>query len=127
MLISWITAGIMGLLLLVLSMRVSLRRRVAKVSLGEGDDAILRGRIRAQANLTEYLPTILLLLFLAEQGYGRVWFIAMIAALFVAARLLHAFGVARPAPNAARLWGALGTYLVLLLLALLLLGRAATL
>ena len=44
------------LLVLMLAVRVSLRRRTARIGIGDGDDAELRKRIRAHGNAIEYLP-----------------------------------------------------------------------
>ena len=49
-------AGLMALLLLVLSIRVSQTRGKLGISLGGGGDAVMERRIRAQANLIEYAP-----------------------------------------------------------------------
>jgi uncharacterized membrane protein YecN with MAPEG domain len=42
--------GLFGILLIVLSLRVSFVRRDARVALGDGDNELLRRRIRAHSN-----------------------------------------------------------------------------
>ncbi len=125
--VTMISAGILGLLLVVLSLRISQLRRADHVSMGDGGIPALQERIRAQGNCTEYVPTGLILIFLAEQGYGPTWFVVALAVLFVAARLAHPIGMGMPAPNAARLFGALGTYGAIALLAAIVLVKAVTL
>lgn len=121
MTITMIAAGILGILLLVLSVRVTAVRRTQGVSLGDAGNADLLARMRAQANLAEYAPMGLFLLFLAEQASGGVWFIGALAALLVVGRILHPIGMALPAPNAWRVAGIVGTWTAIALLAALVL------
>ncbi|MCK5769975.1 MAPEG family protein [Algiphilus sp.] len=74
-------AGLLALLFLVLSVRVVQRRGSAGVSLGDGGDPALNRRIRAHANFAEYVPLLLILLALLENGGTPDL-------------LLHAFGIA---------------------------------
>lgn len=106
-------AGASALVLLWLSARVSAYRMKSGVNDGEGGDATLRARVRAQANLSEYAPVVLLLLALlelADRPPAGLW---AAGALFVAGRLLHPFGLERPAPNPLRAGGILSTWAVL--------------
>jgi hypothetical protein len=123
--VTMVTAGVLGLLLLLLSLRVVAVRRTARVSLGDGGDPELLARIRAQGNFVEYVPLALLLLFLAEQAFGGGRFVMACAVLLVVARLAHPVGMALPAPNVWRAVGAGGTWIVLLLLSGALLGHVA--
>ena len=122
--VTMITAAILGLLLVILSVRVTLIRRADRISVGDGGNADLALRMRAQGNCTEYVPTGLILLFLAEQAYGATWFVVALAATFVVGRLLHPVGMALPAPNAPRVLGMVGTWTPMALLAILLLVHA---
>jgi hypothetical protein len=110
-------AGAAALLNLWLSVRVSLLRRRHGVSIGDGGNEAVATRMRAHANFTEYAPLFLILLGLVELARGPHPWLWAIAILFVLGRLLHAFGMDRPAPNALRIGGMLATYLPLLLLA----------
>lgn len=76
-----------------LAVRVGMARRAAKVSIGDGGDARLIARMRAQANFVEYAPFVLVLLGLIELAVGTHWWLAAIAALFVVARVLHPLGM----------------------------------
>lgn len=115
--ITMIAAGVMGLLLLTLSMRVAAVRRANSISIGDGGNAELMMRGRAQANCAEYAAIGVLLIFLAEQAYGASWFVISLAALFVIGRLMHPFGMAKLAPNVFRVAGMIGTWTALGLLA----------
>jgi uncharacterized protein len=115
--VTMITAGILGLLLLVLGIRVVQLRMKGRISLGDGDNPELLGRIRAHGNCAEWAPIGLILLFLAEQGYGATWFVVALAALLVAGRVLHPFGLGGGPPNAARTLGMVFTWTAIGLLA----------
>ncbi len=85
--------GLFGILLIVLSLRVSFVRRDARVALGDGDNEMLRRRIRAHGNFVEFVPIALLLLALAEHtGLGSL-FIHLFGIVLLAgahlARLRH--------------------------------------
>ncbi|MEO8651527.1 MAG: MAPEG family protein [Hyphomicrobiaceae bacterium] len=85
--------GLFGILLIILSLRVSLIRRDARVALGDGDNEILRRRIRAHGNFVEFVPIALLLLALAEHtGMGSL-FIHLFGIVLLAARISHAYGI----------------------------------
>jgi uncharacterized membrane protein YecN with MAPEG domain len=92
-------AALLAALYLVLTARVIRFRRGAGVSLGDGDDPVLRARIRAHGNFAEYAPIGLILLLIAEvQATPAVW-LHVLGALLLAGRLLHginfSFGLRR--------------------------------
>jgi hypothetical protein len=118
------TAGLIGILLFTLSLRVVAVRRTARVSLGDGGDPVLLARIRAHANLAEYAPLTLCLLFLAEGAFGSNLLVGGLAVLFLVARLAHPIGMELPAPNAPRIIGAVGTLTVLVILSLALVWQS---
>lgn len=82
-------AGLLGLLMLMLAMRVVARRRAKGISLSDGGDAELLGRIRAFGNFTEYTPLLLILLGLIEVSGGASGFVHAAGALLFASRLGH--------------------------------------
>ncbi|WP_260922190.1 MAPEG family protein [Novosphingobium sp. 9] len=89
-------------------------RFALKALSGDGGDARLAQRMRAQANFVENAPFALILCALIDlSGKGGVW-LAPVGAIFMIARVLHAFGMDRPAPNPLR---AGGMFLTLLSLA----------
>jgi uncharacterized membrane protein YecN with MAPEG domain len=108
-------AALIGLLLLGLSWQVTRHRRRARISLGSGEDAGLERAIRTQANLAEYAPLTLLLIALAELNGAAVWFVHGLGALFVIARVLHAWGLGLSSGvSVGRFWGTALTWLALL-------------
>lgn len=125
MIVTLITGGLLGIILLLLGFWVVRRRMEAKVMVGDGGDPELIMRMRAQANFVEYAPLCLLLLLLAEQSMAGKTLPIVAAALLVVGRLAHPFGMARPAPNPFRMIGILGTWLALLILSVSVLVVAA--
>jgi uncharacterized protein len=121
------TAGLLGLIFLVLSVRVVQARLSQRISLGDGGGESVIGnaaptnpllvRARSHANFAEYAPICLLLLGLVEMS-GRTsgWFLWGVASALVVARIAHPIGMARPAPNAWRLVGTLLQFTVLAVL-----------
>ncbi|RCK48362.1 hypothetical protein TH25_15040 [Thalassospira profundimaris] len=88
--------GIFTLMLVILSLNVSFRRRDLKLAFGDGDDSILRRRMRAHGNFVEYAPMMVLLCAALEiTGYASTRVIWGLVAAFIIARLLHALGILR--------------------------------
>lgn len=87
-------AGLLGLLLVVLTWRVIQARGAAGASAGDGGDATLARRIRGHSNLAEFGPMGLILLALLEIGGLPVWALHLLGGTFVVGRLMHgiAFG-----------------------------------
>jgi len=86
-------AGLLAFLLLSLSIIVIKGRRQEQTALGSGDSRMLEQRIRAQANLAEYTPVVLILLFAAETQGISVFFIHIIGILFFTGRVVHAYAL----------------------------------
>lgn len=107
-------AGLLGLLLIALSMSVSMARRGAKASIGDGGDETLRRRIRAHGNFIEFVPFTVLLLALSEHlGLGTL-FIHILGLILLASRISHAYGISQlNEVFAFRMFGTLGTLAVL--------------
>ncbi len=125
--VTMISAGLLGLLLVILGARVVLIRLKDKVSLGDGGDGVLLARIRAHGNCAEWAPIGLILLFLTEQAHGRAWHVVALAAMLVVGRLLHPLGLRTPEPNMARTLGMVLTWTSIVAMALLLLAHALAL
>lgn len=128
--VTMVSAGIIGLLIVVLGFRISLLRRKLSISMGDGGNAELAGRVRAHGNCVEWAPIGLILLFLAEQQAGAAWYVIVLAVALVGSRLLHPLGMALPGANAPRAVAALLTYLSVAILGIIVLlgglGRCAT-
>lgn len=118
MIVTLATAGIMGLILLALSVRVSMRRREMRIGIGSGGDLILQSRIRAQANFTEYVPIALILLFLCEQATASKVVPVIAATLLIVGRLLHPLGMAPGGVMALRAAGMVCTWAAILILSI---------
>ena len=114
--ITWLYAGLLGLLLLFLSYRVSLSRMKHLVELGDGGVGDLQQRIRVQGNFVEYVPLALGLILLVELSGFSGWIVHLLGAALVVARVLHAQGLSRrPGKSPGRALGALLTWLVIAL------------
>lgn len=109
------TAGALGLVYVLLSLRVVGGRWRHRVSLGDGGNAAMQRRIRAHANFSEYVPLLLILMALLElAGANRRALLACGVALVIG-RVLHAIGIEIPkAPNPYRFAGGLVTFSLLI-------------
>ena len=89
-------AGLLGLLLLALSLRVSLVRRATSTFFGAGEDIRLQRAIRAQGNFIEYAPMSLILLALLESSGTVPGLLYLLGGMTAGGRLLHALGLSPP-------------------------------
>jgi hypothetical protein len=110
-------AAAAALLHVWLSMRVSQLRRLHHISIGDEGNKAVATRMRAHGNFAENTPIFLILLALIEHATGSELWLWIVAAVYIVARLLHAFGMDRPAPNWMRIGGVALSWLVLLGLA----------
>lgn len=100
-----------------LSVRVSHLRRLHHVSIGDEGNRAVATRMRAHGNFAENVPIFLILLGQIEHGVGSELWLWIVAAIYILARLMHAFGMDRPAPNFLRIAGVSLSWLLLLGLA----------
>jgi uncharacterized protein len=105
------TAGVLGLVDLMLAFRVTMGRAKHKVNMGDGGNPDMIVRIRTHANFVEYVPLMLVLLGLLELAGANRMALIVGAAVLVVARIFHALGMAGPV--ALRASGAMATYLLL--------------
>lgn len=120
-----IYAALAILLLLVLAYRVVQIRRNERIGLGDANHPQLQRRVRAHGNAVENLPIALLGLLMLELWGFHGWILHLLGALLIASRVLHAMGLSsRSGVSFGRFWGTLGTWLVLLAIAGLLLLQA---
>ncbi|MFQ6371936.1 MAPEG family protein [Shewanella sp. YIC-542] len=119
--ISGFYCALTTLLALFLSARVVQLRVRFKVGVGNGDHPELYLARRAHSNLVENAPLGMLLLILAEANGVHDGWLHLLGTIFLAARLLHAIGLAqgKGGENIGRLLGMLGTWGVMIALALL--------
>ena len=86
-------AGILGLWMVVLALRVGKMRTSENISLGSEGSPALFEAIRGHANFTEWVPFTVVLMGLTEaDGLGRTW-LHIAGAVLVIARLAHPFGL----------------------------------
>jgi uncharacterized protein len=91
--VTMLYAALCGFLLIALALNVVRLRRGRHVALGVGGDQSLEQPVRVHGNFTEYAPTFLVLLLLAELGGATFGFLHVMGAMFMAGRLLHAYGL----------------------------------
>ena len=112
--ITGLYAGILGILLILLSINVTRNRVRSKIMLFDGVDPALGRAIRAQGNFIEYVPAALLLVAVAELGGAPALALHAAGIVLVVARLLHAWALSRGTePSFGRLVGTLGTWIVI--------------
>ncbi|MEE9389031.1 MAG: MAPEG family protein [Paracoccaceae bacterium] len=93
--VSPIYGGLLALLTIYLSVRVSLARREHKISVGDGDNPALIKAIRTHANSIEYIPLGIILLILLELQNGEPWLVHLSGLALLFGRVLHAYGLGR--------------------------------
>ena len=86
-------AGLNGLLLVVLAIRVARQRGASKIGLGTGGDATLERACRIHGNAAENIPIVLILLGLAEAGGSSVVLLHGMGIALTVGRLLHIWGL----------------------------------
>jgi len=124
--ITSIYAALCGVLMIALAVRVSMLRRRFRIGVGSAGQEALERAIRVHANFAEFVPLALILMLLAELGGVTGWLMHVFGITLVVSRLLHAWGLTRSGGvSFGRLYGTLGTWALILALALLLLLRQA--
>lgn len=110
--ITGLYAGLAGLMLIVLSVRVIQVRRARGFSSGDGGDAELKRRVRAHGNFCEYTPLALILLAGVEGAGSPAWFVHGLGICLLAGRASHAWSMTAGSIKA-RVAGMSLTFLVL--------------
>ena len=120
-------AGLILILMVVLSARVVLGRRRLRVSMGDGGHDEMTVLSRTFANAAEYAPVGVAAMVLLALVGGSSMEVHLVGGALFAGRIIHPFGLAnRRAPNAARIAGMVLTWSALLGAGVLLLFAAAT-
>ena len=88
-------AGLLAILLLILSARVIGVRRAEKISLGDGDNRQLQQRIRVHANFVEYTPFALILIGLIESLKAPSLLLHGLGLALLMGRAIHAYGLSQ--------------------------------
>jgi uncharacterized membrane protein YecN with MAPEG domain len=122
--ISLISAALAALITAWHGWRCGKVRMSEKIAYGDGGNALMMRRMRAQANFTEYTPTALVLIVLLDLVDINVWALGLTALAFMIGRVLHAVGMDSETPSKARMIGMALTLPLLLVWAIwaLLLG-----
>ena len=117
--ITALAAAALALLLVGLTVHAVRLRKRHGVAFGDGGHPPLRRAIRAHGNLIEYMPIGLTMIALLEGSGEPRCMLAPLATLFVAARLVHGFGVQREGERIGplRSWGIVTTLAVLTIMA----------
>jgi uncharacterized membrane protein YecN with MAPEG domain len=117
--VSFLYAGLLGLLLIALSVRVVLARRRYKVRLGPGTDDAMQQAVRVQGNFTEYVPFAVLLLVFSEITGLPSEAVHGAGILLFTSRVLHAWGLSQsPGTTFGRFYGTAGTWIMIIGLSL---------
>lgn len=85
-------AGLLGLMMIPLTVHVIRGRRIYGLALGSSHFDLQR-RIRAHGNFMEYAPFFILLAGLAEYQGMPVPLVHVLGVVFVAGRLMHAYSL----------------------------------
>ena len=115
--ISLTFAGAFALLNLWLAYRCVRIRLNGPGGVGDLGIPVLLARMRAHANFVEYTPFVLILMALLEYAGGSAELLKGSGIVYLLARVIHALGIERPRFTM-QLIGALGTWIVLLVLAI---------
>ena len=125
--ITGLYASILALIIIWLCYKVVVFRRIKGVDLGDAGDARGQRHIRAQQNAVEYIPVILILFGAYELNGGNHLLLHGIGIALVFARIIHPLGlVSKKGVSFGRFYGTLITWLVILFLAGLNIGKYIT-
>ena len=118
-----IYGAMLGIILLVLSIRVvAVVRAKGKVGYGDGGNPDFTPVVRGQGNFIEYVPLALILIAFAEAGGTSAGWIHALGAGLVIGRVLHPMGLTNePGINPFRFIGTNLTWLALLVSSILVL------
>ena len=103
------TAALLAALLLIAAVRVINARKAHGIALGDGGSLAIQTAGRAFSNLTEYAPTFLLLLLIAELRGARPEYCLILGLLFLLGRAVHLFTFSAE-PTIGRMFGMILTF-----------------
>ncbi len=123
--ITLVTAGILGVFFFGLSLLTIYTRAKTNTSLGAGESDLMSRRIRMHGNFSEYVPILLIILFLLESAGVHYWFLVSYSVVIIFGRIMHAYGLSQKnTVNKFRIIGMQGTLWALVLGSLYLLYLA---
>jgi hypothetical protein len=98
-------AGAAALINIWLGWRVGQVRISNKVAMGDAGHPAVIARMRAHANFVEYTPFVLILIALIELAVGTELWLWAVGAVYLLARIAHAFGMDIQPPGRSKLRG----------------------
>ncbi len=109
-------AGLLGIILLVLSIRVvAVVRAKGKIGYGDDGNPDYTTVVRGQGNFVEYVPLTIILIAFAEAGGTSATWIHVMGIALVVGRIMHPLGLTqKPGVNPLRFVGTNLTWLTLL-------------
>ena len=123
--VTMLYAALCGVLLIALALNVVRLRLGRKIPLGMGEGSALEQPVRVHGNFTEYTPTFLILLLLAELSGAAFMFLHLMGAAFITGRMLHAYGLSTVrARSFGRFYGSAISWTSILVLSVYLLVRS---
>ena len=123
LIVTSITAVVLTIIFIKLSLAVINLRRKNKVGLGSGGRDDLERAIRAQGNFAEYAPFGIVLSICLELNGAPWWLVAIAGITLIIGRYIHALGINAPPPDfSKRVLGMKLTIWALILLIVLNLG-----
>ncbi len=124
MLITGLYAGLAGMFLVFLSIRVVGHRRSKKISVGASGDAEMERAMRTQANFVEYTPLALIMLGVSELNGLPAFGVHLLGGAWIVARIAHFIGFSSVSgPMMFRVAGTAATFSLLLILALVVIAQ----
>lgn len=109
-------AAALAVMYVVLAFWVIRQRFRLRVGLGDGQQPDLIKAIRIHGNFAEYVPFMLLLLWMVEQQQAPSWQLHMLGGLIVGGRVLHCIGLwVSAGTSIPRFFGMISTFSALLL------------
>ena len=90
-LITTLTASLLTIIFVIISIKIIKLRHEYKVSLGAGGHEDLERVIRTHANFSEYTPIMLILTLCAEANKANGIILITLALFFILGRIFHAY------------------------------------
>ena len=109
--ITGLYGGLLGLIVIPLSLHVVLNRYRAKIGIFDGGDEQLGKAIRVHGNFTEHVPLALILMLLAELNDGTPEMMHILGMVLLGSRLFHVYGLSMSVgQSVGRFLGVMGTW-----------------
>ncbi len=120
--ITGLYAALLALMFVGLALAVVRQRFKLRVGLGDGNQPELIKAIRIHGNFAEYVPFLLVLMFMLESQQASSWQLHLLGSLTLGGRLLHLLGLlSSSGTSIPRFFGMIATFIALIVAAVLLL------